>query len=357
MKKKAGKNVYEKKITLGRDVNGTPIRKSITGRTIAELNERIDMAKQEWARMHDVTDSVLFSTYARKWLATTKAVKSLNTRAMYQNAIEKHIIPEIGDLYFSEITLSDLQTIINNRSEKYETCNKIKLTLKQIFDAAADDGIKVEYKVSKLALPPKKQSDKRALTEAEKKAIFKAAFTEEERVFVHLLFYTGLRREEALALEVGDVDLARKEVCVRRTVIFDGNAPVVKDSAKSSAGRRNVTIPAPFIPELTEWLAKCKRLLFPMPSRPNEYMSLSSYVKFWNRIVKALEPFAESAADLTAHIFRHNYATVLYYSGVSMKKAAELMGHANVTMIMRIYAHLDSQKEQTAEKLDKAFAI
>ena len=65
-----------------------------------------------------------------------------------------------------------------------------------------------------------------------------------------------------------------------------------------------------------------------------------------------IEPTSKT---LTAHIFRHNYATLLYYSNVSLKKAAKLMGHNGVEMIMRIYAHLDEEREQTAEKLDNMF--
>lgn len=353
MKKKKGTNVYEKKVTLGRDENGTPVRKSFTGRTIAELNARIEDAKRTWEQMYS-NDSILFSYYARKWLSTAKAVKSINTRQMYTNAIEKHIIPAIGDLYFSEITLSDLQEIINERAEKYETCNKIRLTLRQIYAAAADEGIKgASVKVGKLALPPKKDTEKRALTEAEKTALFSAGFNDEQRVFTHLLYFTGLRREEALALEVGDVDFERNVVNVRRTIVFDKNTPVVKDSAKSSAGRRAVPIPGDFIEELKEYVGTCNKLLFPMPTRPGEYMSLSSYVKFWNGIVAALIPYAPEAESLTAHIFRHNYATMLYYSEISLKKAAALMGHSNTQMIMQVYAHLDDEKENAADKLSK----
>ena len=125
MKKKKGTNVYEKKVTLGRNADGTPVRKSITGRTIAELNQRIEDAKQKWMQMNAFSDGVLFSTYARKWLSITKSVRSMNTKAMYENIIEKHLIPEIGDLYFGEITLADLQKIINDRSAHYNTCSKI----------------------------------------------------------------------------------------------------------------------------------------------------------------------------------------------------------------------------------------
>ena len=356
MKKKKGTNVYEKKITLGRDADGTPVRKSITGRTIAELNDRIAQAKQEWMRMNDMRDDILFSTFAQQWFESTKAVKSLNTRVMYDNVIQKHLIPEIGDLYFTEISQTDLQKIINDRADKYETCNKIKLTLRQIFSAAEDAGLKTNVKVSRLVLPPKKQTEKRALTEAEKDALFKAPLAPIQSLYVHMLYYTGLRREEALALTVSDIDIERKVVMVRRTLIFDKNNPVIKNSAKSSAGRRDVPIPAAFLTELSEYLKDCQQLIFPMPTRPTEYMTHSSYVKFWNGIVRVLAPYAPSAEELTAHIFRHNYATILYYSEVSIKKAAKLLGHSNTQMIMQIYAHLDEQKENTAEKLNDAFS-
>ena len=355
MKKKKGRNLYEKKITLGRDEFGMPVRKSITGRTLAELNEKIEYAKQAWMRMNDASDSMLFSTYAHRWFDTTKAIKSLNTRTMYINVLEKHIIPEIGDFYFDEISLSDLQAIINKRAEHYETCNKIRMTLKQIYAAALDDGLKANVKVDKLVLPPKKKSEKRALTDQEKDAILKCTtFTPEQRAFILLLYYTGLRREEALALNVSDIDLNKRTVSVKRTLIFDKNTAIVKDGAKTSASVRTVYLPIESIEPLKEYIKDRDVILFPMTTKES-YMTLSSYVKFWNGIVKQLVPLAPSAEELTAHILRHNYATMLYYSNVSPKMAAKIMGHSNTQMIMQVYAHLDDAQEKVIEKLDSIF--
>lgn len=61
--------------------------------------------------------------------------------------------------------------------------------------------------------------------------------------------------------------------------------------------------------------------------------------------------------DLTPHLFRHNYCTMLYYSGISQKKAVELMGHSDINMIMNVYAHLDEQKEKVQTKLDNAINL
>ena len=66
---------------------------------------------------------------------------------------------------------------------------------------------------------------------------------------------------------------------------------------------------------------------------------------------------AEPITGLTAHIFRHNYCTMLYYSGISQKKAVELMGHSDIKMIMEVYAHLDEKKEAVQEKLSREIVL
>ena len=129
----------------------------------------------------------------------------------------------------------------------------------------------------------------------------------------------------------------------------------MKETTKSSSSTRNVPIPLEFAPAL-EAYAEGKNILFPAPRfKKDEYMTHSSYVKFWQGIVKCLVPLAPSAESLTAHILRHNYATMLYYSDISIKMAAKLMGHSGVQMIMQIYAHLDDEKENTVDKLDSIF--
>ena len=61
------------------------------------------------------------------------------------------------------------------------------------------------------------------------------------------------------------------------------------------------------------------------------------------------------APTLTAHMFRHNYETLLHYSDISPKKAAQLLGDSSIEMVIRIYAHLDEQKENAIEKINGMF--
>ena len=350
------KKRLERKITLGRDSEGRLVRRSIYAATKAELEKKAFAAKQKYlAENARPGNDFAFGAFARRWLRTEKAHVAINTRAMYNNVIERHLLPEIGDLYFSEITQADLQAIVDDNFHKPETCVKIVLTLRQIYAAASDAEIDIRrgVNIKKLIAPKKVRNEKRALTAAEKAALFAADLTERERAFVLMLYYCGLRREECLALDVSAVDLKKKIVYVRRALVFDGNAPKI-ERTKNSYSVRGVPIPAPFLPVLRAYTADKGGLLFSMPD--GSPLTKSSFRRFWEKIQKALALETPDAETLTPHIFRHNYGTMLYYSDVSPKKAAELMGHADTTMINRIYAHLDELKENAAEKLDRIFA-
>jgi site-specific recombinase XerD len=52
-------------------------------------------------------------------------------------------------------------------------------------------------------------------------------------------------------------------------------------------------------------------------------------------------PFAD---DVSPHVFRHTYATMLFYAGVDMKAAQYLLGHSSATTTLEIYTHLDKSK-------------
>ena len=107
-----------------------------------------------------------FETFARRWLATEKAHVAINTRAMYENVIEKHLNPDIGSLYFSEITQADLQGILDDNFEKAETCVKILLTLRQIYSAARDAEIFIPHGVNiKKLIAPKKVKNEKTVSE------------------------------------------------------------------------------------------------------------------------------------------------------------------------------------------------
>ena len=71
-------------------------------------------------------------------------------------------------------------------------------------------------------------------------------------------------------------------------------------------------------------------------------------------IERHLESFLNSIDNVkfTCHQLRHSYCTMLYYAGIKIKKAQELMGHASADMVYDIYTHLDNQRENADETIN-----
>lgn len=362
MKKRADTNLYEKKITLGRDNEGKYVRISVYGRTKYEVEQKAFKARQEWLEKTPVfvhSDEIAIAMYCRKWVATEKAGSGLNTIRAYQyfiNIVSNHF----GELLLSEVTQEDLRELITAYYDRPNAVKKLRQFLTSIVASAEEQELipQGKLKPQKIPVPTMKRVTKRrALTEDEKNALFTADLTEKERAFVLVLYFTGLRREEALALTSDAIDLNNKIVTVKQVRVCDlHGVPYIIPTAKNATSLRDVPLPDKYINLCGNYIKGCIGLIWTQERSNTEIYADHAFINFWKRIIKKLSAVCPSCSELTPHMFRHNYATMLYYSNISIKMAAKLLGHANTDMIMKIYAHLDEEKENAAEKLNAVFS-
>ena len=355
---------YEAKVTLGKDSTGKVLRKSIYANTIKELEQKIyELKKEKEEGSIVISSNMLISNYCNTWYDSYKSQKETNTKAMYKNVIDKHINPCLGNLRVDQLKKQHIQQMINSRFDKARTCQQIILTLRQIINEMKSDhiinSVDADNLTKNLTMPRYKAVEKRALTDRELLAVKKADFDIKQRAFINVLFYFGLRREEALALMRSDFDFKENMLTVSRALIFDKNNAEIKDT-KSYAGNRCINIPLEVKSFFIDYLQKLYGLYLFTKSDGN-LMTLSAYRRMWEQKQKKMNAAVITEAEmqmkvtpitLTAHYFRHNYCTLLYYSGLSVGKAVELMGHVDYKMIMQIYKHLDDQKEHTNEKIN-----
>ena len=293
--------------------------------------------------------------YAKSWLETYKSKQRRNTIAMYENIIDKHIVPAIGDLKLTDLSRSICQGMINDRWDKANTCRKIALTMKQLERSALEDGLITSPFWKNISMPEVvTKKKKRALTNVEKLAVQNCILDSIDKTFLYVLYGCGLRREEALALTKDDINIKTHEISVSKVITFDGNYPILENVAKTAKSIRTIPVPDSVWAVIYDYVQTLepKQLLF--STKAGNMISHSSYAKMWARIQKALSVAAKEEITITAHYFRHNYATMLYYSGISELKAIQLMGHSSMKMIREVYAHLDEEKENTVEKLNAA---
>jgi len=339
---------YQYQFRAGYDENGRRIRVSLYGKTVAELEAKIRNAKAEAGR---ASGSAFVVDYVAAFIETFKASKAENTRAMYARSLQYHVRPLFAGLRMRDLTPAEIQRAVNSLQDRRRTAEIMLTLLRQACAQAVFSGILAANPCSMINLPPKAQKrERRAFCASEAADLLAAPFNEKENCFVFLLYGCGLRREEALGLRLCDVDLARRDVSVRQTVVFPENSPVLRPCAKTDQSLRTVPLPASVVDRVAPWYnarrksgAKAADLLFPDVSK-------SVYRRFWDKIREKL-----NRPELTAYWFRHNYATQLYYSGISLKQAGALLGHNGAQMILRIYAHLDAEKENARGRIDAVF--
>lgn len=335
----------------------------------ADLERKVNALKTQVENGKYVQDTnILFLDYARIWMQTKKGVREKNTRSMYRNIIETHL-SFLEGIKLSDIKNSHFQLAINRALEKPRTCQQIYITFKQILKMAVSDNYigsgMYEMICSDINMPKYIRKEKRALTKEEKESMILADFTEREKAFVFVIYYCGLRRGEALALSIFDFhgEKDKTTLSITKSLIFDKNAPEIKQMPKTENGFRELPVPEKAAAFLKDYISSLKGIYL-FTCRDGSLITHSSYVKMWESIVRKMN-YAAGGTDsfpvisgLTAHIFRHNYCANLCYQvpAISIKKIAQLMGDTE-KVVIDVYNHIIEEKEDVAEAVSSALAI
>ena len=205
------------------------------------------------------------------------------------------------------------------------------------------------------------------------KAVRKAADTAYFGVYPLFLMSTGFRRGEALAVRWRDIDFTNDTISSKTQISFSSYAH--EKIPKTKAGIRTV----PLLPDIKVALlnykpkdAKPEHFVFPATD-PNKFMVESTYKRHWNHYCREMgfvtdEPEQRVSKqgkkyivhhyknDLTAHVMRHGYATLLFEAGVDVYTAKKLLGHADIETTIGIYTHLRAKKEAKSMKKLKNYA-
>ena len=143
-----------------------------------------------------------------------------------------------------------------------------------------------------------------------------------------MAMYTGMRKGELLALTSNDI--SKDFITVSKSLYHDANKPKVK-TPKTESGVRRI----PILDKLRPYL-KAKGIVF---SADGGYMTEMQFQKAWGEYVAA------TGISCTPHQLRHCFATMLYEANVPMKDAQFLLGHAQLSTTMDIYAEIRKTRE------------
>ncbi len=351
---------YQKNITVGRKADGTYIRKTIYARTKKELElKAAEITQQLHQGIYVPEDKTTFGEITDLWL--TQYNPTANEKWFYrqEGVINKHLLPTLRHMKLKDLKTYHLQSIINNMAKdglSTSTMKKAKQTAVRILNIGVENDLVVRNVFSTVKVPTIEPNERRALTEEEKALVSQTWRGHRMGPAVMIMMYCGLRRGEVLALTWDDIDLDKKVLSVNKSVMTIKNQPLIK-KPKSKAGTREVPIPN-FLVDVLNELSHDYSLV--CPDVKGQLMSETAFRRAWNsyrhylnisaggRSASRTREKVQAIDNITAHMLRHTYASMLYEAGVDIKSAQRFLGHADIEMTLAVYTHLTKFKEDEA---------
>lgn len=327
--------IYRKKGTWFLDyyVNGKRLRKSLktSSKKIAELalhDLEIKLAKNDLGL---IVNEITLEDFIKKYLAYKSARIAPRTYQRIQIGIEKHIIPFLKQNSISKLNhitpmLIEEYISVRAREAKQATVNSELLVLKNIIKMAIrwnylqkDPG--KEIKLLKVT----DQKPPRFLTLEECEKLLETCNPQIQKI-VFTILNTGLRKEELMNLEWGDIDF-------KKGILTVAHEP----PRRTLKGKESRYIPINL--QLSEMFAQHRResgivdpkaLVFTTPQN-KKITSIFYHLRcaYKNAIIEGAN----------VHTLRHTFASHLVMQGVDLYTVSKLLGHKDVKTT-QIYAHL-----------------
>lgn len=370
-----GIQYYRTRIT---DADGK--RVDLYAETCEELYQKEQEARRQVKEAIFRKEHPTVAEYCEKWLLMQSAKISPATLRGYTFHMNNHIVKPLGKMYLEDITADDIRLALIPLTTKsaglYSTVNML---IKCVFYSAERSQV-LDYNpsagISAKGGKPTKKKD--ALTDEQVNVLLDTVRGLPPYVFIMIGLYSGLRREEILALQWDCVylDTTTPYISVQRAWRAYHSKPEISTVLKTKAARRDVPIPKCLVDCLREVKA-ASNSKFVIADSEGEPLSDSQFHRVWNyvtvrtakpracykyvngqRIKYMINPTLGSHQknnpklvysldfDVTPHQLRHTYITNLLYAGVDPKTVQYLAGHENSKTTMDIYAKIKYNKPE-----------
>ena len=293
----------------------------------------------------------------------TLAPSTLDT---YEQFLSLNIMPYLGDKLMSEINVSVIQAFMtwmataSERGRKNDlnkqTINRVCGLVSRIFSLAVDMKIVSDNPVKPRLLrnPGKEGNHHKAAADVDVDKVKRQIPhlpKEQQRLYMGLLVYTGMRKEEVLGLRWECIHLDEHYADIVQSVTYAGKKKETHiGKPKTAQSARTVILPRPLI----DILSSCaNRTGYVIHGRDeNEPACYSTHKRLYESAFEALG----IRGKYNNHDWRSTYGTQLKEGGLSSAVVADLLGHADTRMVETVYArtrHEGIMKQaQTIEMLN-----
>jgi integrase len=313
--------------------------KRLYGKTEAEAKRRRDEYRYNCEHGIENVEQMSVFDYVEQWLPVAKAGVATPTYNQYASYFDK-LNSIVGEKMLNAVTPNDIKKVWNlylNRSQS--AINKASFLYKSMFQSAIENGYCRTNPVLAPSAKPHKGSrgTHRALEQWEIDLV--ESTPHRCRAAAMFMLKSGIRRGEALALRKSDIHDER--IWVTKAVKFVNNRPVI-GKTKNESSKRTVPLFEPLeavLEDVTDYI---------LPDADGEICSESAFQRAWESYMYTLSVKAKRKVDIRCHDLRHTFVTTCRDKGIDIKLVMAWCGHSSERMILEIYDHPTTNREQSA---------
>lgn len=340
-----GKNTWK---ACFRYTNWEGIKKSTTKRGFKTKREA-DLYEANFLRRERGDMSMPFSNFIELYYEDKKNELKPTTLRNKRHMVETHLIPYFGDRPMNKITSAEVikwQNLIHEKGYKPTYERMLQNQLNAMFNHAARIYNLQNNPCKSVRRMGKSDADKMNFwTETEYKQ-FRSVIKpgSEDYVMFEILFWTGMREGELLALTPADFDMDKNTISITKTYKRLERQDVVS-TPKTQNSIRNIVIPVYLKNEVKEYIDSFYKMpedqrLFPIVDRTIQ-KRMQKYIK------------KSGVKKIRVHDLRHSHVAYLIDKKVEPLIIKERLGHKDIQITLNTYGHLyPSKQHMVADLLD-----
>ena len=363
-KRKDGR--WEGRYKKGRAVDGCIIYGSVYGKTYKEVKEKmaaiishplqLATPKGQWKSFGEVLNL---------WMDNNRARLKGGTINKYQNLIDTHIMPELGQTKINELSATRINTFLNEKISRGRVDGSGGLSASYVRSIMLVINAAIKYAVSEQLCSPlktpicKPSADKTELSilSAEEQKKLEASLLNNFDLTgagIYISLHTGLRIGEVCSLAWNDIDMNKRVIHVRHTVArirsssSAGSTILVIDTPKTKASKRDIPISSTLLPILLKLKTLSSKGF--LLTGTNEFIKPRTFEYRYHKILDDC-----GITSVNYHALRHTFATRCVEAGVDIKSLSEILGHGNVSVTLNTYVH--SSLEMKRNQLEKLVTL
>lgn len=341
-------------------------RKTVSAKTEAECWRRLERARSTSAVLPNLNERLTVGAFLRRWLvdSVTPEVRP-RTADNYRSMIDNHLAPAIGGYKLAALTVMDVERYRNRKLADGLAPRSVShhlACLRTALGKAEAWGMVPRNVASFVPGPSVPTADIRPLTVAQARTLLDHVAGDPWEAVYALALLTGMRQGEILGLRWGDIELDKRRLVIRKTLVWLAGKPTLED-AKTEKSKRTIVLPLRALAAL-RWRQGAQEADREAceAEEPGHWHDIDLVFSDGHGEAIRRDLFTRAyQRHLTAaglphqrfHDCRHSTVGMLLDLGMTMPEIAVVMGHSKPSTTEDIYSHLGSTN-RAADLMDKA---